>query len=398
MKVSIGDFKPNDRAKKYVADIMRTGRLSYGKYHRQFEKKFAEFHDCKYGVFCNSGTSALHIALQALKELHGWADGDEVLVPAVTFVATVNIVLHNKMTPVLVDVDRNTYNIDYKRIEEAITPRTRAIIPVHLTGLPADMLVIREIANTRNLKIIEDSCEAVGATVGGRKVGSFGDIGCFSTYMAHYIVTGVGGMATTNDPDLAVKLRSLMNHGRDSIYLNIDDDKEVSKEIIEGRFRFVSSGHSFRCTEFEAALGLSQMPDIEEVIKARQNNAENLRTRLSDFKQHVKLPFNTFHNFDNNFEPYKIESVFMVYPLMINRGSKRPFLNFLEVNGVETRDLLPLTNQPVYKSLFSNCDTRYPVASEINKRGFYIGCHQYLKKAHLSYIEFLFRSFRWPRG
>src|SRR3712207_6174410 len=191
---------------------------------RRFEQEFAELHGCRFGVMSNSGTSSLQVALQALKERHGWEDGDEVIVPAVTFVATSNIVLHNRMTPVFVDVLPDTYNIDPARIEARITERTRAIVPVHLFGLPADMDPILELARAHDLKVIEDSCEAMFATYRGRPVGSFGDVACFSTYVAHFLVTGVGGLGTTNDGELAVAMRSLINHGRDSIYLSIDDD------------------------------------------------------------------------------------------------------------------------------------------------------------------------------
>ena len=171
-EISVGGLKIGPREKKYLNQVIRSSRLSYGPFSRRFEDAFARVHDCRFAFFCNSGTSALHIALAALKEEHGWADGDEVIVPAVTFVATANIVLHNRMTPVFVDVDRATYNIDPALIEAKITPRTRAIIPVHLMGLPADMDPILAIAKKHNLKVIEDSCETVFARYKGKKVGS----------------------------------------------------------------------------------------------------------------------------------------------------------------------------------------------------------------------------------
>src|SRR5208282_5840813 len=181
-QISVGGLKFGPREKKYLQQVIRSNRISYGPFSQKFEQHFAKAHGCRFGVFCNSGTSALHIALAALKERHGWQDDDEVLVPAVTFVATANIVFHNRMRPVFVDVDRATYNMDPALIEEKITPRTRAIIPVHLTGLPCDMDPILDIAARRNLRVIEDSCETVFGDYHGRKVGSMGDIGCFSTY------------------------------------------------------------------------------------------------------------------------------------------------------------------------------------------------------------------------
>ncbi len=378
--LGVGDFRFSPKAKRYIAEIIKTNRVSYGPFSQRFEREFAKAHDCRFALFCNSGTSALHVALAALKERHGWADGDEVLVPAVTFVATSNIVFHNRMKPVFVDVDPLTYNIDPAKIEAKITPKTRAIIPVHLLGLPCDMDPILDIAKRKNLKLIEDSCETVFAKYKGKKVGSFGDIGCFSTYIAHYIVTGVGGFATTSDPELAVSLRSLFNHGRDSIYIQIDDDKDARgaklHEIASKRFSFVSMGHSFRCTEFEAAIGLAQLEEKEGIIKARRGNAATLTQGLADLSDVLQPPT----------VPADREHMFMMYPIVLRRQSKVELVNFLEDRGIETRDLLPLINQPIYRKLFGNLDDRYPVAAWINRSAFYIGCHQYFTPKDLRYV------------
>ncbi len=369
-RVTVGDLQLGAREKEYLGQVIDSNRLSYGPFTRRFEEMFAAEHDCKFAVFCNSGTSALHIALAALKELHGWEDGDEVLVPAVTFIATSNVVLHNRMTPVFVDVDPLTYNIDPALIEAKITPRTRAILPVHLLGLPADMGAIDAIAKKHKLKVVEDSCETMFANCRGRKVGSWGDIGCFSTYIAHYIVTGVGGFATTNDPDLAVMLKSLMNHGRDSIYLSIDDDDGVKGkalfEIAARRFRFVHVGHSFRCTEMEAAIGLAQLERKDDIIARRVGVARRYRDRLAGLSDVLQLPT----------VPADRDHVFMLFPLVLREGSKRELVNHLESNGIETRDLLPLINQPIYKKMFGDLEPYYPVARWLNESGFYIGCHQ----------------------
>lgn len=376
----MGDFRIGRRGRRYLSEVIRSSRISHGPFSERFERAFARAHDCRFAVFCNSGTSALHIALAALKEERGWGDGDEVLVPAVTFVATSNIVLHNRMVPVFVDVDPLTYNMDPALIEAKITPRTRAIIPVHLLGLPADMDPIREIAAQNNLRIIEDSCETAFASYKGRKVGSLGDIGCFSTYVAHYIVTGVGGLATTNDPNLAVRLKSLMNHGRDSIYLHIDDDEGVSGErlhaMVAKRFSFVSPGHSFRATEFEAALGLAQMEAKERIIASRLRNARLITKGLKDLEDLLQLPT----------VPPGRDHMFMLYPLVLRQGEKTDLVNFLEDRGIETRDLLPLINQPVYRKMFGDLESRYPVARWLNRSGFYIGCHQYLVRADIDHL------------
>ena len=157
-KIELGTLQLSSKAKQLVNEVLDSNRLSYGRFSREFEIKFSRIHQCKYGILSNSGTSALHVALAALKEIHNWNDDDEVLVPAITFVATSNIVIHNKMTPVFVDVEKEFYGIDSHLIEQKITPKTRAIIVVHLFGMPCDMDAINAIAKKHCLKIIEDSC------------------------------------------------------------------------------------------------------------------------------------------------------------------------------------------------------------------------------------------------
>jgi len=347
---------------------------------------FSQEHGCKFGIFCNSGTSALHIALAALKEKYKWQDKDEVIVPAITFIATSNIVLHNNMQPVFVDVDKNTYNINPALIEEKITDRTKAIIPVHLFGMPADMFPIMKICRRYRLRIIEDSCETMFASYKNKKVGSFGDIGCFSTYIAHFLVTGIGGLCITDNDELAVMIRSLINHGRDSIYIGIDDDKKQGKslfEVVDRRFKFIRLGHSFRATEIEAAIGLGQLERKDDIISKRRTNGRYLTEGLSDLDNFLQLPC----------VPKDRDHNFMMYPIVIKRGNKKKLVYFLEKNLIETRDMMPLLNQPLYTKLFGKKEDEFPVAKWINHNGFYIGCHQYLKKVELDYIIDKFHEF-----
>jgi dTDP-4-amino-4,6-dideoxygalactose transaminase len=205
-QIGVGGFRATAKTKELVMAVLDSNRLTAGPMMARFENEIAAIHGCRFGLMSNSGTSALQIALAALKEVHNWNDGDEVLVPALTFVATSNIVMYNNLKPVFVDVDPQYYTMDPSKIEARLTSRTRAIIPVHIGGLPCDMDSILEIAGDHNLKIIEDSCEAMFAHDKGRPVGSFGEIGCFSTYIAHMTTTGVGGICTTNDPVLFVFL------------------------------------------------------------------------------------------------------------------------------------------------------------------------------------------------
>lgn len=385
--ISVGTLKIDSQARELVLEALDNNRLSYGPMMKNFEKNLSRLHGCKYGVMSNSGTSALQLALQTLKETYGWDDDDEVIIPAITFVATANIVYHNRMTPVPVDVESDYYEMDPKKIEDKITQRTRAIIPVHLFGQPADMDPIQKIARRHKLKIIEDSCETMFATYKGKSVGSFGEIGCFSTYIAHILVTGVGGMCTTNNFSHAKKLHSLVNHGRDPVYLSIeDDDIQPGKQlehIIQNRFKFISIGHSYRATELEAAIGLAQLKHSKSFIKARRTIAKSMLSILKPFESHVQLP---------RVRPGS-EHSFMMFPLVLKNQSKIKFVNFLESNGVETRDMLPLTNQPIHQKIFGWNEDDYPIAKWINKNGFYIGCHQNMSKNDLLRLQKLFGKF-----
>lgn len=379
-QIGVGGLILSDEEKRLVNKALDSNQLTYGPMCREFEKKFAESHHCNHALYMNSGTSALHVALAALKDRHGWNDGDEVIVPAVTFVATSNVVLHNNMVPVFVDVDPKTYNIDPQKIEEKITKKTRAIIPVHLMGLPASMDPIIELANTYRLKIIEDSCETMFATYKGRSVGSIGDIGCFSTYVAHFLVTGVGGFCTTLNPELAVDMRSLMNHGRDSIYISSLDDSNLEgdklHEVIEKRFSFVHVGHSFRCTELEAAIGLGQLSRADEIVRRRKEIANKLTSGLAPFQDRIQLPYC----------PEDRTHSYMLYGIGLRQGDKRHIVNYLEDLNIETRDLLPLINQPIYKRLFGDLEAKYPIAKWVNNSCFYIGCHPYMTDPEVDFI------------
>ncbi len=272
--ITLGYLNISEQGRKYVLDALDHNRLSRGKYTAQFEERFAELHESKHAVFCNSGTSALQIALAALREQHHYRDGDEVLVPALTFIATSNIVLQNNLTPVFVEVDPRTYNLDPSRIEERLTPRSRVILPVHLCGLPCEMDPILDLARRRGLQVLEDSAETMFARYRGRPVGSFGELGCFSTYIAHILVGGVGGLVTTKDAELATICRSLMAHGRDHIYLNIDDDDQIGdpqlEQIVKRRYNFVRLGYSYRATELEAAIALSELERWPDNIARRR--------------------------------------------------------------------------------------------------------------------------------
>ena len=388
-QIGIGSCRISDRAKQLVMEVLDSNRLSAGPMIDRFEREIARLHDRRFGLFTNSGTSALQIALAALKERGGWSDGDEVLVPALTFVATSNVVLYNGLTPVFVDVEPDKFCIDPAQIERHITPRTRAIMPVHIAGLPCDMDPVLDIARRHDLRIVEDSAESMFARYKGRPVGSMSDIGCFSTYVAHIITTGVGGLCVTDDAELIVMLKSLMNHGRDSIYTRIDDDAgregQALFEIADRRFRFVRPGYSYRCTEMEAALGVAQLESHQEDWARRREIAERLCHGLRDLEDALQLPTGR----DG------ADHAWMFFPLVLRAPGvdRAALIQFLEDHQIETRYLLPLLNQPVYQQLFGDLEPRYPVAAALNRRAFYIGCHAGMTDGEVDHILDTFHRF-----
>lgn len=392
--IALSDIRISRKAKRYVNIALNSNRLSYGPLTEKFEKKFARAHKRKYAMITNSGTSGLQVALHALKEINGWSDGDEVLVPAVTFIASSNVIMHNNLKPVFVDIESDYYCIDVKKIEEAITPRTKAIMPVHLFGQSCDMKSILPIAKKYNLKIIEDSCEAMFVNYGGKPIGSMGDVSVFSTYIAHIIVTGVGGIVATNNEALATMIKSLMFHGRDNIYLKMEDDDTKNKvklnSLIERRFQFNHVGYSYRVTEMEGALGLAEIERKYDIIKNRKKIGERLTEALKPFSNFFHLP---------QIRP-GAEHIYMLYPIIIlnNKIEKEDFLLYLETHGIETRLFFPLLSQPIYKKLFGDIEHKYPVAKKMVEKGFIIGSHPYLTGLDIKYIQEIFRQYLTTKG
>lgn len=361
----MADWQVTRKQKKLIKEVLKSGRLTYGDKTREFEERFASIHMAEKALFTSSGTAALKIALHALKDKYGWKDGDEVLIPSVTFVATMNVVIMNNLKPVLVDVTRDTINMDPNLIEKAITKRTVCILPVHLLGQEADMDAIMKLAKKHNLRVVEDSCETMFVNE------LRGDIACFSTYLAHLLVTGIGGFICTNDEKLASVMRSMMFHGRDESYLNIDDNPpDISK-----RFWFPRFGYSDRMTELEAALGLGELDDWKGMIEQRQNNAEHLIMGLKDLA--IWFPVTNSRN-----------HAFMFFPMLVN--DRDGLMLYLEVNGIQTRTMMPLTTQPVTQPYLKKA---YPEADYINEHGLLIGCHQYLTEDELDYIIDIIRKY-----
>ena len=388
-QIFLGDIEINDLAKKYISQIIKSRRLTYGPFTQKLEKKFAQLHNSRWAIFTSSGTGALQAGIACLKETNEWQDGDEILVPAISFVATANTVYQMRLKPIFVDVDKKTFNIDPSKIEKHLSKKTKAIIPVHLLGLPANMHEIMKIAGKHNLEVIEDSCDAMFVKTDNKPVGSFGEVAAFSTYAAHLLPTGVGGFLIGNSLKKEKIARSYTFHGRHYYYLSIDDDdkKTKARQILKNRFRFDRIGSNFRITEIEAAIGLSLLNKNKHqtYIRKRQQIGKLLINYLSVFNKDFQLPY----------IPQKTEHAFMMFPIVIKNPSisKWGFISFLEEKGIETRELLPLLNQPAYKKTFGNIEKNYPVAQKINKKGFYFGCHHKMTIYDARYIADIFHEF-----
>lgn len=382
--VTVGTFRTTPLMRRYIKQVLDSNRISYGPKSREFEDKFAHLHGCRYAVLSNSGTSSLQVALQAIKETHNIPDYSEVIVPATTFIATANIVKHCRLIPIFVDVRSDTYNMDMSLVREKITKDTCAIIPVHLFGQSADVAKLGNIIcglDRSDIHVIEDSCETMFVSHHDYPVGSLGDIGCFSTYAAHLIVTGVGGIATTNNPDYAAKMRSLVNHGLELKYLNVDDNYRP-RPMPNRRFSFDTVGYSYRITELEAALGLAQLSTYREMLAIRRRNANHLTAGLKTINHYYDNPIQFPTIMEGN------EHSWMLYPIVLRTIAKEsvdktPLVTWLNNHQIETRDMMPILNQPIYNWL----DPRqFPVSDWLVKSGFYIGIHQNLEPEDIQYV------------
>ena len=248
-----------EEEKQAVLAVLDSGQLAQGAVVEEFENNFAAWTGVKHAIATSNGTTALHVALLA----HGIGEGDEVITSPFTFIASANSVLYTGARPVFVDIEPDTFNLDPNLIETAITPKTKAIMPVHLYGNPADITAIQEIANRHGLAIIEDAAQAHGAKVRGQAVGSFGT-GCFSFYPTKNMTSGEGGMITTNDDALADLARLLRAHG--------------ARE----RYRHELLAYNFRMTDIHAAIGNAQLAKIDGWTRQRQQNAARLTELLGD--------------------------------------------------------------------------------------------------------------------
>ncbi len=356
-KPIIGEDEINE-----VVKVLKSGELSQGRWVESFERRFAKFINTKFAKATSNGTTALYLSLLAL----GIKEGDEVITTPFTFIASVNAILYVGAKPVFVDIDPKTFNIDPYLIEEKITSKTRAILPVHLFGLPAEMKKILEIAKKHKLYVLEDAAQAHGAKIENQFVGSFGDLAVFSFYPTKNMTTGEGGMITTEHVDLDQKISLLRNHG------------------MRVRYNHEVLGFNFRMTNIQAAIGIHQLEKIERFNSKRIENAHFLTEHLSGVEG-LQTPF----------VPQGFTHVFHQYTILVKDGKEKrnKLIEYLSKNGVDSMIYYPV---PLYKQ--KSVKDLYPgiilkVTEEISDKVLSIPVHPSLTKKDLKKIINMIKSF-----
>ena len=350
---------------KYVTQAVETNWISSaGSFIRDFEARFAEFCGVKYGIACANGTVAMHLAMATL----GLEADDEVIIPTFTMIATANAVTYCGAKPVLVDMEPEYWQMDLNSVEAKITPRTKAIVPVHIYGHPTDMDPLRELAAKHGIMVIEDSAEAHGAEYKGRRAGSLGDAAGFSFYGNKIITTGEGGMVTTDNRQIAQLAWNLRDHAFSH----------------ERHFWHKFVGFNYRMTNLQAAVGLAQVEQLESFVAARRRNAADY-TRLLRAVPGIRTPA----------EAPWAKNVYWMYGITVDEaayGMNRDQLRkVLADNGIETRTFfIPMHCQPVYWQQYKG--ERYPVAEDLCRRGFYLPSASSLTLAEIEYVTDVIRQ------
>jgi dTDP-4-amino-4,6-dideoxygalactose transaminase len=335
-----------------VVETLRSGWLTTGLKVKTFEEAFATYVGCNHAVAVNSGTAALHLALDAI----GIKEGDEVIVPTMTFTATAEVVLYFKAKPVLIDCQSDTLNIDPDKIEEKITPKTKAIVPVHIAGQPCDMDRILEIARKHNLKVIEDAAHALPARYRGRMIGTVGDITCFSFYATKTMTSGEGGMATTNNPEWADHMRMMSLHG-----ISKDAWKRYSQEG-SWYYEVVAPGYKYNLTDIAAAIGIEQLKKCERFWQARKEISKIYDEKFADLPE-IRRPV-SLSNLQHAWHLYVIQ--LDLERVRINRSE---FIAALKEKGIGTSvHFIPLHLHPYYRDTFGYEPQDFPNASSVFER------------------------------
>ncbi|MGQ9498490.1 MAG: DegT/DnrJ/EryC1/StrS family aminotransferase [Desulfotomaculales bacterium] len=366
MKVRVLLARPDvgEAEAEAVAAVVRSGRLSLGPRLREFEERMASFVGCGHAVGVSSGTAALHLVVRAL----GLAEGDEVITTPFSFIASANCLLFERVRPVFVDIDPRTLNLDPDLVERAVTPRTRAILVVHVFGHPADMNPLLEVASRYGLAVIEDACEAIGARYRGRLAGTFGQAGVFAFYPNKQMTTGEGGMIVTDDPEVAALCRSMRNQGRSEA---------------GGWFDHERLGYNYRMDELSAALGVVQLARLPEMLAKRARIAAMYTERLRGLPE-VKTPY----------VAPEVQMSWFVYVIRVARHVNRDrVMAYLRDRGIECRPYFaPIHLQPFYRRTFGYKEGDFPVAEDAGRRVIALPFYNSLTEAEIDYVVDILRA------
>ena len=330
---------------KEVVDTLKSGWLTQGPKTIEFERLIAEYSGAKYAVCVNSCTAALHLSLIGL----GIGPGDEVITSPYTFGSTANVIVHTGAKPVFADICKDTYNINPEEIEKAITFRTKAIIPVHFAGQPCDLKRIHDIAHDKGIFVIEDAAHAIGAEFEGTKIGSLSDTTCFSFYATKNITTGEGGAITTNNEELADKLRILRLHG-----ISKDAWKRYSAA---GSWYYEIEACGYKCnmTDLQAALGIHQIKKLDKFVDARRRYAHSYNREFEDISS-VVTPF----------ESPNVKHPYHLYPILIQNFDRNLFIERMKEENIGTSvHFIPLHLHPYYRDTFGFKKGDFPIAEMV---------------------------------
>lgn len=355
-----------------AVSVLKSGWLAHGPKTKEFEEIFKNYCNAKHAVGVNSCTAALHLSLKSLNI----CPGDEVIVPAQTHVATSHAVMYQGATPVFADVEEDTYNIDPKTIEEKITEKTKAIMPVHFAGQPCDMDRITKIAKKHALFIVEDAAHALGAQYKGTPIGSTkgSSAACFSFYPVKHITTGEGGMLVTDSEEIAETA---------SLTRAFGIDKSTWKRTTTERpwyYEVVHIGYNYRMNEISAALGIAQMQRIDEFVRKRQENAKKLKDGLSEIDC-LRLP----RSIDNIKHSYLFYQVLVTEDSKIKRDDLIPLLKSKGI-GTSVHYPLPVHLMPVYRKIFGYKEGALPNSEKVAKQAISLPTHPGLKESDIDYI------------
>jgi perosamine synthetase len=356
--ISMSSAELIERDVRGVLDVIRSGRLALGPVTREFEAKIADYVGVDYAVAVNSGTSALHLLIRSLDI----GPGDEVLVPSFTFAASVNAILFEGATPVFIDVEPDTYNLDPTDVARKVTPQTKAIMAVDIFGHPAQWDALTQIAAKQDLRIIDDSCEALGAEYKGRKIGTFGDAAAFAFYPNKQMTTGEGGIIVTDSEEIARLCRSMRNQGRSEMGAWLEH---------------VRLGYNYRMTEMSAALGVSQLQRLESFLEKRANVARMYNERLADLDW-VRTPVVKPH----------VRMSWFVYVIKLAVGLQRdPVMQALAGQGIPSRGYFaPVHTQPYIRKRFGDLSGSLPVTESIAQRTIALPFHNNLAEADVARV------------